>query len=143
MGGRIQRRPCCSSGSLRNQGDKMPMGCTAEQRSWTKPGSVSSPERAPPPASAAASSTSTCAPASFVALQPIDGFGHQDRQRPPLQVHHAEADHLADQAERSLAVVDAVELLIDPGRRLDQLVELAPALAAEQPDAVGPIAGVV
>src|SRR5438046_2030212 len=41
----------------------MPIGCTAEQRSWTNPGSVSSPEREPPPTSGAASSTSTCAPA--------------------------------------------------------------------------------
>ena len=42
---------------LVRNGEPTPSGWTAEQMSWTKPGSVSSAERQPPPTVAAASST--------------------------------------------------------------------------------------
>ncbi len=56
--------PCAASGRLAKNGDARPSGCTAEQTSWRKPGSVSSEVRAPPPGSSAASTTRTLRPAS-------------------------------------------------------------------------------
>ena len=52
----------------------MPIGWTAEQTSWTKPGSVSSAERVPPPISSSASRTSTSRPfraSSIAAARPF------------------------------------------------------------------------
>ena len=60
---RSTRRPCSASGSVRKNGDATPSGWIAEQTSCTKPGSVSSAERAPPPTVSAASSTRTESPA--------------------------------------------------------------------------------
>ena len=47
---------------MRRYGEPFPSGWMAEQVSWTKPGSVSSSEREPPPARSAASTTRTEAP---------------------------------------------------------------------------------
>ena len=63
-GGSIHSSPCAASGSVCQNGDATPNGCTAEQMSWTKPGSVSSAERTPPPiAVVAPRSTTTLHPA--------------------------------------------------------------------------------
>ena len=60
-----------------------------------------------------------------------------------MQVHQAEAHHLADQAHGRRPIVEPLELIVDPGRALGQPVELAIAVAAKQPHAVRPVAGVV
>ena len=46
--------------------------------------------------------------------------------------------HLADQADARAAVVEAIELVVDPAARSSSAVELAVALAAKQPHAVRP-----
>src|SRR5580704_13993585 len=61
--GQIQRSPASSSGRVEKKGEVTAIGCTADPRSWRKPGKVSSAERAPPPATDAASLTSTAKPA--------------------------------------------------------------------------------
>src|SRR5438105_2436296 len=43
-------------------GDATASGCTAEQMSWTKPGNVSSADRAPPPMVGSASNTNMAQP---------------------------------------------------------------------------------
>jgi hypothetical protein len=48
-GGSIHSSPCAASGRVLNTGEATANGCTAEQMSWVKPGSVSSAERQPPP----------------------------------------------------------------------------------------------
>ena len=50
-GGSIHSSPCAASGRVRQNGDAIANGWTAEQMSWTKPGSVSSADRTPPPIS--------------------------------------------------------------------------------------------
>ena len=57
--GWIQRRPCALEGRLGMNGAPTASGWIAEQTSWTKPGSVSSAERAPPPTVSPASKSST------------------------------------------------------------------------------------
>jgi hypothetical protein len=57
--GWIHSRPCSPSGSVLKNGEAYPRGCMAEPRSWTKPGSVTSAERVPPPTVSSASSTAT------------------------------------------------------------------------------------
>jgi hypothetical protein len=59
----------------RKNGEATPSGCTAEQRSWIKPGSVSSAERALPPYAASASKTMTERPASAMATAAERPFG--------------------------------------------------------------------
>ena len=41
--------PCAASGNCSKHGEHTAKGCTAEQISWTNPGSVNSADRAPPP----------------------------------------------------------------------------------------------
>ena len=48
-------RPCAASGNCSKHGEHTARGCTAEQISWTNPGSVNSADRAPPPIVAAPS----------------------------------------------------------------------------------------
>ena len=50
-------------------------GWTAEQMSCTKPGSVSSAERIPPPATVSASNTVTCRPACASTIAAASPFG--------------------------------------------------------------------
>jgi hypothetical protein len=78
----------------------------------------------------------------FVVLQPVDRARDQHRQRAALQVHQPEPHDLAEQADRGRAVVEPRQLIVDPRRGLGQPLELAVAVAAEQPHAVRPVAGV-
>ena len=74
-GGSIHSTPCSASGSVRKNGEATPSGWIAEQTSWTKPGSVSSAERAPPPTVSAASMTRTESPACASAIAAASPFG--------------------------------------------------------------------
>ena len=60
---------------MRKNGDATPSGWIAEQTSWTKPGSVSSAERVPPPTVSAASSTRTESPARASTIAAASPFG--------------------------------------------------------------------
>src|SRR5438876_5433569 len=64
-----------SRSSSRKNGEPRPIGCTAEQRSWTKPGSVSSALLVPPPMVSAASCTSTSRPACASVTAAASPFG--------------------------------------------------------------------
>ena len=57
------RTPRAARSRSPKAGEASSSGCTAEQTSWRKPGSVSSAVRHPPPGSSAASTTSTDSPA--------------------------------------------------------------------------------
>ena len=50
----------------------------------------------------------------LVVLEAVDGLGHETRQRATVQVHEAEAHDLADEADGGAAVVEAIELVVDP-----------------------------
>ena len=50
----------------------------------------------------------------LVVLEAVDGLRHEERQRAAVQVHQAEAHHLADEAHRGRPVVEARELVVDP-----------------------------
>ena len=79
----------------------------------------------------------------LVILETLDRLGDEQRKRATVQVHHAEAHHLADEPDRCRPVVEARELIVDPGAALREAVELPVRVAAEEPDRVGPVAGVV
>ena len=64
-----------------------------------------------------------------------------DAKRLRLRTHNFA--HLADQPDRGRPIVEPRQLIVDPRRRLGQAIELAVAVALEQPHAVGPVAGVV
>ena len=70
-GGEIHSNPWSAKGNARQNGDKIPIGCTAEQKSCLKPGKVNSWVRVPPPIVSAASTTNTLAPlrASSIAAE--------------------------------------------------------------------------
>src|SRR6185503_16448948 len=63
------------SGNVLKKGELAAMGWMAEQTSCTKPGSVSSALRIPPPISALASSNSTESPACCRAMPAASPFG--------------------------------------------------------------------
>ena len=67
--------PQRSRASSRQKGESAPIGWMPEQRSWTKPGSMSSADRAPPPISSAASSTRTEMPARASSIAALSPFG--------------------------------------------------------------------
>src|SRR4051794_32909583 len=69
-----QATPWFASGSSANAGDATPVGCTDEHESCTKPGSVSSALRHPPPGVELASNTTTLRPArarKIAAVRPL------------------------------------------------------------------------
>src|SRR5947207_14409658 len=68
-------RPDRSSGRVVKNGEPAASGCTAEQTSCKKPGSVSSAERAPPPIVAFASQTTTEHPARASVIAAARPFG--------------------------------------------------------------------
>ena len=73
--GSIHSSPCAASGSVRQNGDAIANGWTAEQMSWMKPGSVSSADRAPPPMVLLASKTTTLHPACASTMAALSPFG--------------------------------------------------------------------
>ena len=70
-----QDSPCSSRFRLRKNGDAIAVGCPAEQTSWTRPGTVSSAERMPPPISSFASRTVTSSPACASTIAAASPFG--------------------------------------------------------------------
>src|SRR5215208_6802205 len=97
VGGWIHSRPCSSSGSVRKNGEAYPRGCMAEPRSWTKPGSVSSQERVPPPTVSSASSTATERPARASCTAAASPFG----PAPTTTASYAPRSVTRSDAERS------------------------------------------
>ena len=73
----IQRRPCAARAGWRSakNGEIRPKTWIELQTSWTKPGSVSSAERDPPPGSSAASRTVTRRPARASVIAAASPFG--------------------------------------------------------------------
>ena len=70
-----QTRPCSASGSEERNGDETPNGCTAEQTSCSRPGTVSSAVRVPPPIVSSPSSTVTERPACASATAAASPLG--------------------------------------------------------------------
>ena len=73
--GWIQRRPWRSSGIVRNAGEAMPSGWIAEHTSCTKPGSVSSALRVPPPGVGWPSTTRTRRPVRAIVIAATSPLG--------------------------------------------------------------------
>src|SRR5687767_10961589 len=106
--GWIHSRPCLLSGSPLKNGDIAASGWIAEQTSCTKPGSVSSAERAPPPISSFASYTATELPARAIwiaAARPLGpaptttASGTQQVAVEPLPRATHRVDHVLARAE--------------------------------------------
>src|ERR1700683_4679984 len=74
-GGQIQCSPDSARGKVEKNGDATARGWTADPRSWTNPGKVSSADRAAPPATEAASRTSTAKPALARTMAAAKPFG--------------------------------------------------------------------
>jgi hypothetical protein len=74
-GGWTISSPCSPRGSARKNGDPGTNGWIDEQTSWTKPGSVSSAERTPPPMVSSASRTSIRRPARASVIAAAKPFG--------------------------------------------------------------------
>ena len=113
--------PCSASGSSRRNGEASGCGWTAEQMSWTKPGSVSSAERDPPPIVSAASSTRTERPARARAMAAASPFGPAPTttasgKQPPHAAHRG-AERVERRADRrrvpDVAPLGPLALLVD------------------------------
>jgi hypothetical protein len=65
----------CARSSPRRKADPAAMGCTAEQWSCTRPGTIAWLDRVPPPISSPASNTVTSTPSRARAIAPASPFG--------------------------------------------------------------------
>src|SRR5688572_19029537 len=133
--GWIHSRPCLFSGSPLKNGDIRASGWIAEQTSCTKPGSVSSAERAPPPISLLLSYTATECPARAIwmaAARPLGpaptttASGTQQVAVEPLSRATHRVDHVLARAEAvPFALVHVVLVHLAGGaQRGDDLVRL-------------------
>ena len=84
--GQRHSRPWRSSSSDCRNGDPTAIGWTAEQRSCTSPGTVSSPLRVPPPMVSSASSTVTASPSRARATAQASPFGPEPTTIASLKV---------------------------------------------------------
>src|SRR6266508_3232375 len=133
--GSIHSSPSSSRRSVLKKGDAFAIGWIAEQTSCTKPGSVSSAERAPPPISSFASYTATEWPARAIWMAAARPFGPaptttasgtQQVAVEPLARATDRVDHVLARAEAvSLALVYVVFVhLVGGAQRGDDLLGL-------------------
>src|SRR5204863_1046551 len=131
--GQRHSRPCRSSASERRNGEPTAIGWTAEQRSCTSPGTVSSPLRAPPPMSSSASRTVTSRPSRASATAAASPLGPAPTTltelmlrcsagRRPASAPRSRHRGLADDLHRK------VERLLEPWTALDHLRHVDRAL---------------
>ena len=104
--GQRHSRPCRSRSSECRNGEPTAIGCTAEQWSWSSPGTVSSLVRVPPPIVSAASSTVTPTPVA----------GQRDRAGQPVRAG-ADDDRVAQATGGRLSAARAARRRPRPGSR--------------------------